>query len=48
YGQAMRVDQVIPVDVYVPGCPPKPEAIIDGVVKLLGKLKGAPADEGRE
>jgi NADH:ubiquinone oxidoreductase subunit B-like Fe-S oxidoreductase len=40
YGQAMRVDQVIPVDVYVPGCPPKPEAIIDGVVKLLGKVGG--------
>jgi NADH-quinone oxidoreductase B subunit len=32
------VDKVIPVDVYVPGCPPKPEAIIDGVVKALAKL----------
>ncbi|MCM8828767.1 MAG: NADH-quinone oxidoreductase subunit B family protein [Candidatus Omnitrophica bacterium] len=33
------IDQVIPVDVYVPGCPPRPDAIIDGVVKLLKKLE---------
>jgi NADH-quinone oxidoreductase B subunit len=32
------LDQVIPVDVYVPGCPARPDAILDGVVKLLGKL----------
>lgn len=32
------VDKVIPVDMYVPGCPPKPEAIIYGVAKLLGKI----------
>ena len=34
------IDKVIPVDVYVPGCPPRPEAIIDGVVKLLASLRG--------
>jgi len=34
------LDKVIPVDVYIPGCPPKPEAIIDGIVKLINKVKG--------
>ena len=32
------IDQVIPVDAYVPGCPARPDAILDGVVKLLGKI----------
>ena len=32
------IDQIIPVDAYVPGCPARPDAILDGVVKLLGKL----------
>lgn len=32
------VDEVIPVNVYVPGCPPKPEAIIDGVTKAIEKF----------
>ncbi len=38
YHQLGPVDKVIPVDVYIPGCPPKPEAIILGVVKALNKL----------
>ena len=32
------IDQVIPVNVYVPGCPARPDAILDAVVKLLGTL----------
>jgi NADH-quinone oxidoreductase B subunit len=32
------IDNVIPVNAFIPGCPPRPEAIIDGVVKLLASL----------
>lgn len=40
------VDKVIPVDVYVPGCPPKPEALIDGVVEGLAKLSELQKQDG--
>ena len=39
YSVVQGVDKFLPVDVYVPGCPPKPEAIIDGVVLALKEFE---------
>jgi NADH-quinone oxidoreductase subunit B len=41
YAIVQGVDRVIPVDIYVPGCPPRPEQLIDGILKLHAKVKQA-------
>ncbi|HJJ54550.1 MAG TPA: NADH-quinone oxidoreductase subunit B family protein [Methanocorpusculum sp.] len=45
YNLAGPVDQIIPVDVYVPGCAPRPEAIINGVVTAIAKLERLEAEK---
>lgn len=39
YNTKQRVDSIVPIDIYVPGCPPRPEAIIDALIKALKTLK---------
>jgi len=46
YSVLAGADKVVKVDMYIPGCPPRPEAILDGIVKLLKKLDGGEGGEG--
>lgn len=48
YAIVQGVDHIVPVDIYLPGCPPRPEMLIDAILKLHQKIQGSKLGVNRE
>jgi NADH-quinone oxidoreductase subunit B len=48
YAILQGVDHVVPVDIYLPGCPPRPEMLVDSIFKLMDQIQHAPLGPNRQ
>lgn len=48
YAIVQGVDHIVPVDIYLPGCPPRPEMLMDAILKLHQKIQGSKLGVNRE
>ena len=48
YAIVQGVDHIVPVDIYLPGCPPRPEMLMDAILKLHAEIQAAPLGVNRE